>query len=93
MQVKRSLLKHSYVYQSLGCGSFYTQEVGRMTNGSNYSGAVGPTCPPACPETGKAFKIGGPFWSAPMHDMEWVMEAANRVEEAKGNDALPTKDR
>lgn len=38
-------------------------------------------------------QVGGPMWSAPIHDLEWVLEAANRVEEAAGPDALPTKDR
>lgn len=83
-EVKKASLKTSYVHQSLGCGSFYLQPVGKFTGGAgngNYQGSTGPTCPPVCPETGTGFRLGGPIWSAPMHDMEWVMEALNRAEE------------
>lgn len=99
-EVKKAALKTSLVYQSMGCGSFYMQPIGRFqppTRGQgngHYSGATGPTCPPQCPETGSAFRVGGPIWSAPMHDMEWVLEALRRAEEEepqKGPLALPTR--
>lgn len=99
-EVKKAALKTSLVYQSMGCGSFYMQPIGRFhppTRGQgngHYSGATGPTCPPQCPETGSGFRVGGPIWSAPMHDMEWVLEALRRAEEEepqKGPLALPTR--
>lgn len=99
-EVKKAALKTSLVYQSMGCGSFYLQPTGRFhppTRGQgngHYSGATGPTCPPQCPETGSGFRVGGPIWSAPMHDLEWVLEALRRAEEEepqKGPLALPTR--
>lgn len=99
-EVKKAPLKTSLVYQSLGCGSFYLQPTGRFheaqrgSGNGHYSGATGPTCPPACPETGSHFRVGGPIWSAPMHDLEWVLEALRRAEEEepqKGALALPTR--
>lgn len=103
-EVKKASLKMAYVHQSLGCGSFYLQTAGKYSgdagNGS-YQASTGPTCPPVCPETGAAFRLGGPIWSAPMHDMEWVLEALGRAEEQADADAeaktglapLPTTER
>lgn len=100
-EVKKATLKTSMVYQSLGCGTFYLQPCGRFHeakggsgSGGHYSCATGPTCPPACPDTGASFRVGGPMWSAPMHDVEWVLEALRRAEEEppeKGPLALPTR--
>ncbi len=103
-EVKKASVKTSYVHQSLGCGSFYMQPVGKFNGGpgnGSYQASSGPTCPPVCPETGAAFRLGGPIWSAPMHDMEWVMEALNRAEEQQeegyeaetGLAPLPTTER
>lgn len=35
--------------------------------------------PAMCGETGAPFKIGGPIWSEPMHDREWVLAALDRI--------------
>jgi tRNA (guanine26-N2/guanine27-N2)-dimethyltransferase len=96
-EVKNSMLKLSYVYQSVGSPSFYLQPVGRLV-GNNYQGSVGPACPAECPETGQGFRVGGPIWSAPIHDLEWVAEALERLEAHDdyapgGALALPTRDR
>ena len=32
----------------------------------------GPAVSEKCPETGSNFTMGGPFWSQPLHDQEWV---------------------
>ena len=37
--------------------------------------------PPAfCTETGAPLKMGGPFWAAPLHDLDWVTAALDRIE-------------
>ena len=99
-EVKKASLKTSLVYQSLGCGSFHLQPAGRFhapqrgAGSGHFSAPTGPTCPPKCAETGSGFRVGGPIWSAPMHDMEWVLEALRRAEEeedGKGPLALPTR--
>ncbi|KAK7241852.1 tRNA (guanine-N2-)-methyltransferase [Aureococcus anophagefferens] len=55
--------------------------------------ALDETVAPAfCGETGAPFKIGGPIWSAPLHDPEWVLAGLDRV--AAGVDAhLSTTER
>jgi len=62
------------------------------TNGGQNIGTNG-----LCEETGCGFKVGGPFWIAPIHDLEFVDEAVRRVENYKKygqpHDPLPTSPR
>ncbi len=37
-----------------------------------HSAGRGPCVPEKCPETGSGFMVGGPFWSAPLHDAAFV---------------------
>ena len=37
------------------------------------------TAPSVCPETGGAMKMGGPYWSAPIHDQETVDTLLDRA--------------
>lgn len=81
-EVKRACTKASYVHQSLGCGSFFLQPVGKESKNSfNPSLTTGDGL---CPQTGKRFKIGGPIWNPPIHDMEWVGQLLTRVESYRG---------
>eukprot|EP00571_Detonula_confervacea_P016954 CAMPEP_0172302736 /NCGR_PEP_ID=MMETSP1058-20130122/4401_1 /TAXON_ID=83371 /ORGANISM="Detonula confervacea, Strain CCMP 353" /LENGTH=704 /DNA_ID=CAMNT_0013013327 /DNA_START=280 /DNA_END=2394 /DNA_ORIENTATION=- len=41
---------------------------------------------PVCGETGAPYKIGGPLWTGPLHDMDVVNDAIDRLESAKTND-------
>jgi tRNA (guanine26-N2/guanine27-N2)-dimethyltransferase len=97
-EVKNSSLKIGSVYQSMGCPSFHVVPTGKF-EGKSYKpyamkdiGTDG-----KCSETGTAFKIGGPFWIAPIHDLEFVDEAVKRVEDYKKynqpHDPLPTSKR
>lgn len=36
--------------------------------------------PEFCGETGAPFKLGGPIWTNPLHDRDWVTAAIDRVE-------------
>lgn len=81
-EVKKACTKASYIFQSLGCGSFFLQSVGKFAKNSynpNLSTGNG-----LCPQTGKRFKIGGPIWNPPMHDIEWVRQLLTRVESYRG---------
>jgi tRNA (guanine26-N2/guanine27-N2)-dimethyltransferase len=78
-EVKNSCLKLAYVHQSLHCPSFHMQPVAKHT-GNTYQPGLGPTGGGFCAETGSQFKVGGPIWSAPIHDPSWVAEALERVE-------------
>lgn len=78
-EVKNSSLRRCMVLQSLQCPSYYLHPVGQSkSKGSNYSAGVVRT-PAVCEETGGKLKMGGPIWSAPIHDQEIVDELLTRV--------------
>ncbi|GAQ82087.1 tRNA methyltransferase [Klebsormidium nitens] len=84
--VKASPSKLSYVYQCVGCDSFYLQPLGRVTqknNQSRYTPGVGPAVGQACENCGKHFLMGGPIWSEPIHDPAWVAATLSRVRSMK----------
>ncbi|XP_059293841.1 tRNA (guanine(26)-N(2))-dimethyltransferase 1-like isoform X1 [Lycium ferocissimum] len=73
--MKNTPLKLSYVYQCIGCDSFHLQTVGRTVSKNNsvrYLPGFGPAVAQDCSDCGKKFNMGGPIWSAPIHDQEWV---------------------
>ncbi len=85
-QVKNTGLKHSYIYQSLGCDSFELMKVGRLQikgNSRKYGAGHGPPVPEKCPETGASYAIGGPIWSDPIHDPEWIKGILSHMKERK----------
>ena len=90
-EVKKACIKAAYVHQSLGCGSFFLQPVGKVSN-NNYNATL-TTGDGMCPQTGKRFKVGGPIWSAPIHDMQWVVPLLERVERNRGPHPLSTRKR
>lgn len=81
-EVKNACLKASYVHQSLGCGSFFLHTVGKHAK-NTYNPTLS-TGDGLCPQTGRRFKIGGPIWNPPIHDMEWVGQLLTRVESYRG---------
>jgi hypothetical protein len=48
-------------------------------NPNNLYQAAPTTAPVVCPETGGRMKVGGPFWSAPIHDKEVVDAVVARL--------------
>jgi len=80
-EVKRSALKRAMVHQSTQCGSFYLQPLAQLREGRDDLPPVPPHCvaPLVCPETGGRMKVGGPIWSAPIHDQGIVDELLRRV--------------
>ena len=70
-EVKKSCLRRSYVYQSTRCPSFYLQPMAVNFKQGNFHGAA-ITAPSACEETDGKLKIGGPIWSAPIHQQDVV---------------------
>nr|ABD96899.1 hypothetical protein [Tarenaya spinosa] len=74
--MKNTPLKLSYVYQCTGCDSFHLQPVGRSlpkNNSIRYLPATGPVVPQDCIHCGKKYNMGGPIWSAPIHNQEWEL--------------------
>ncbi|CAH8259021.1 unnamed protein product [Arabidopsis lyrata] len=91
--MKNTPLKLSYVYQCIGCDSFHLQPVGRSlpkNNSVRYLPAIGPVVKQDCNHCGKKYNMGGPIWSTPMHDQEWVTSILNSVKSMK--DRYPAYD-
>ncbi|XP_010260696.1 PREDICTED: probable tRNA (guanine(26)-N(2))-dimethyltransferase 2 [Nelumbo nucifera] len=92
--MKNTPLKLSYVYQCIGCDSFHLQCLGRTVTKNNsvrYLPGFGPAVPQECSDCGKKFNMGGPIWSAPIHDQEWVTSILANVKSMK--DRYPAYDR
>lgn len=73
--VKNSPSKLSYLYQCVGCDAFHLQPVGRViykNNSARYLAGTGPVVLPNCRYCGKHFNMGGPIWSDPIHDSNWI---------------------
>ncbi|RWR88355.1 tRNA guanine26-N2-dimethyltransferase [Cinnamomum micranthum f. kanehirae] len=84
--MKNTPLKLSYVYQCIGCDSFHLQCLGRTVTKNNsvrYAPGFGPVVPQECSDCGKKFNMGGPIWSAPIHDQEWVASILENVKSMK----------
>ncbi|KAG1366755.1 tRNA (guanine(26)-N(2))-dimethyltransferase [Cocos nucifera] len=83
-EMKNTPLKLSYVYQCVGCDSFHLQSLGRASIKNNsVKLGFGPVVPQECSNCGKKFNMGGPIWSARMHDQEWVASMLANVEGMK----------
>ncbi|EXB77658.1 putative tRNA (guanine(26)-N(2))-dimethyltransferase 2 [Morus notabilis] len=92
--MKNTPLKLSYVYQCIGCDSFHLQPIGRtITKNTSvrYLPGFGPVVPQECSDCGKKFNMGGPIWSAPIHDQEWVASILEDVKSMK--ERYPAYDR
>ncbi|KAH7689954.1 tRNA (guanine(26)-N(2))-dimethyltransferase protein [Dioscorea alata] len=80
--MKETPLKLSYVYQCVGCDSFHLQCLGRTftkNNNVRYAPAFGPLVDKECGDCGRKFTIGGPIWSAPIHNHDWVVSTLSNV--------------
>lgn len=92
--MKNTPLKLSYIYQCTGCDSFHLQPLGRTVaknNSVRYLPGFGPIVPQECSDCGKKYNMGGPIWSAPIHDQEWVTSILEDVIAMK--DSYPAYDR
>uniref|UniRef100_A0A5B6ZDT5 tRNA (guanine(26)-N(2))-dimethyltransferase n=1 Tax=Davidia involucrata TaxID=16924 RepID=A0A5B6ZDT5_DAVIN len=92
--MKNTPLKLSYVYQCTGCDSFHLQSIGRTVSKNNsvrYLPGFGPVVPQECSDCAKKYNMGGPIWSAPIHDQEWVTSILADVKSMK--DRYPAFDR
>ncbi|KAF0912082.1 hypothetical protein E2562_012981 [Oryza meyeriana var. granulata] len=93
-EIKKTPLKLSYVYQCVGCDSFHLQCLSRTVTKNNsvkYAPGIGPVVPQECSACGKKFTMGGPIWSAPIHDQEWVVSTLTEVKSMK--DRYPAYDK
>jgi len=80
--VKQAASKSSMVYHCTGCKSFAINPLGKcLQNGNNrvYKVNTGPTVNSTCNICGSKYHIGGPFYSNPIHDPEFVKEMLEHV--------------
>lgn len=92
--MKNTPLKLSYVYQCTGCDSFHLQPLGRTVSKNTsvrYLPGFGPAVSQECSDCGKKYNMGGPIWSAPIHDQEWVTSMLADVKSMR--DRYPAFDR
>lgn len=62
-----------------------------QNNSVRYLPGFGPSVAQECSDCGKKFNMGGPIWSAPIHDQEWVTSMLADVKSMK--DSYPAYDR
>ncbi len=75
---KESASKHSYVFLCTGCESRTLQPLGRISeraSGSKrFTAGGGPAVADTCEHCGGKHIMGGPIWTAPIHDFTAVRE-------------------
>ncbi|KAG4093089.1 N2,N2-dimethylguanosine tRNA methyltransferase [Neocallimastix lanati (nom. inval.)] len=85
-KVKQAASKSSIVYHCTKCKSFAINPFGRcLKNGTStvYKVNVGPNVDSKCNICGSKYHIGGPFYSDPIHDPEFVKEMLEHVKESE----------
>ncbi|KAJ3037918.1 tRNA methyltransferase 1 [Rhizophlyctis rosea] len=83
--VKGAAGKTAVVYHCSGCKAFELQQLGKAVgeDGNGRGGPiVGPPVGRGCEHCGKSSHLGGPFWSAPIHDREFLKEVIRHVKAA-----------
>lgn len=95
-QVKHSATKKAMVFECVGCGSYTLQPMAvalpaKGEGNFKFIPGSGPTVPQSCPHCGHHHRVGGPIWSAPLHDTEFVKKIIERAQ--KGSLQLKTADR
>ena len=92
--VKRAPTKRAYVYQCASCEAFALQPVARLAAHANGSDKIvagaGPPVDRHCAHCGGVHHVGGPLWSAPLHDAPFVerLQARLAAQAGAGDDAL-----
>lgn len=74
-KVQETFTKVSWVYQCVGCETVTLQPLGRiLTNKKSIKHQVshGPPVGESCSHCGHRHVVGGPVWSAPIHDREFL---------------------
>ncbi|XP_017065531.2 probable tRNA (guanine(26)-N(2))-dimethyltransferase [Drosophila eugracilis] len=88
-QCKLSMSKQSWIYQCTGCETFTLQPLGitkpNPTAGNpqqlKFGIPTGPAANTQCEHCGHRHHLGGPVWSAPIHNPEFVHDLLTAVQE------------
>ena len=76
-EVKKSPTKLSQIYQCSGCDTYSLQPLARTVVRDGKEKIVpgqGPPVSRECEHCGRVHHVGGPIWSAPMHDQHFIAE-------------------
>ncbi|XP_068150469.1 tRNA (guanine(26)-N(2))-dimethyltransferase [Drosophila tropicalis] len=88
-QCKLSMSKQSWLFQCTGCESFALQPLGitkpNPTKGNpqqlKFGIPTGPQVNSQCSNCGHRHHMGGPIWSAPIHNLEFVANLLDAVKQ------------
>lgn len=86
-QCKYSMSKQSWIYQCTGCETFTLQPLGTVRQKSpeqphlvKFGIPTGPAVNSQCEHCNHRHHLGGPIWSAPIHNMEFVRHLLDAVQ-------------
>ncbi len=87
-EVKQAGAKVSHVYQCTQCDSYHLAPLAKITGEAGhlkFAPGSGPPVNMTCAECNSVFKIGGPVWSEPIHNAEFLSRALQHLgtEESK----------
>jgi tRNA (guanine26-N2/guanine27-N2)-dimethyltransferase len=77
-EVTRLGTRLAHVYKCVYCSVFYTQpllDAQPRGGGVHYQAPHAPPSGGLCGECGSRLRMGGPLWTAPLHDREWLDRA------------------
>ncbi|XP_054745337.1 tRNA (guanine(26)-N(2))-dimethyltransferase [Anastrepha obliqua] len=85
---KYSMSKQSVVFQCTGCDTFTLQSLGNVKTTTTTNGKIqtkfgiptGPNVSANCEHCGHKHHMGGPVWSHPIHDIDFVNELLHAIE-------------
>jgi len=87
-QCKESTSKLGYVFQCTGCEALAFQRLGQVAphdNGKNkkYSLVTGPPVGRSCEHCASSFHMGGPIWLDPLHDVQFVAQLLQSIQDSE----------
>ncbi|XP_071442282.1 tRNA (guanine(26)-N(2))-dimethyltransferase [Hetaerina americana] len=85
---KRTTSKLAMVYQCTGCESVTLQPLGitqELEKHTKFSLPTGPPVRQSCAHCGHRHHVGGPIWTAPIHDGDFLQRLSQRLSEDEGD--------
>ena len=93
-EVKKSPTKLSQVYQCSACDTFSLMPLARSVVRNGHEKIVpgqGPPVPRECEHCGRVHHVGGPLWTAPMHDQSFIAELLQSLQSGAGAELASAK--
>jgi len=82
-RLRRPLSLFNFTPWFLLCISFIVGKSVEVGNSKKYNPALGPVVGQTCDQCGHSFKIGGPIWSNPIHDTQFLADLQADVTKEK----------